>query len=188
MSGVLAGLIGSFAPVSTSFESIATYTPTTGTSVTFSSIPQTYKHLQLRIVGRSDVSGTNVGWNIQPNSVTGSVYTLHELYSDGSTVYSWGYGTGTYNSGPYFEVFGSSVTSNIMGVAIIDFIDYASTSKNKTMRFFTGSDRNGAAGTSTLALKSSLWTSTNAIDSIKIFAGGGNFVSGTSIALYGIKG
>lgn len=182
---ILGTIASSVQKAAGAFESIATFTPTSGTSVTFSSIPQTYKHLQLRIIGRSDTGGTNVSWNVQPNSATGSVYTLHELYADGSTVYSWGNATGTYNNGPYFEVFGSSVTSNTMGVAIIDFIDYASTSKNKTMRFFTGSDRNGGG---TIALKSSLWTSTNAIDSIKIYGGGGNFVSGTTIALYGIKG
>jgi hypothetical protein len=171
-----------------SFESIASFSPTSGTSVTFSSIPSTYKSLQLRITGRSDTGGFNVGWNVQLNGATGSVYTLHELYTDGSTVYSFGNATGTYNSGPYFEVFGSSAASNILGVAIVDIIDYASTTKNKIMRMLAGSNRNGAGGTSTLALKSSLWTSTDAISSITIYGGGGNLISGTSIALYGIKG
>lgn len=167
------------------FESIASATPTSATSVTFSSIPSTYKSLQLRIIGRSTVAGNDIGLYLQPNAATGSVYTLHELYVDGSTVYSFGYGTGIYTSGPYFEVAGDTAIANTFGVAIIDIIDYASTTKTKTMRFLSGTDRNGAGN---LALKSSLWTSTDAITSLKIDGGGAGFVSGTTFALYGIKG
>lgn len=178
-------LAGNNAYIPNSFESIATATPTTGASITFSSIPSTYKHLQLRIIGRSDDATNNVALYIQPNSATGSVYTLHELYGDGASIVASGYGTGTYLDGAYTEVFGSFVAANTMGVSITDFIDYASTTKTKTMRIFSGADRNGNGH---VELKSSLWTSTNAITSIKVAMLSGNFVSGTVISLYGIKG
>lgn len=183
--GIVASSIQNAIANANSYESIASATPTSATSVTFSSIPSTYKSLQLRIIGRSTVAGNDIGLYLQPNAATGSVYTLHELYVDGTTVYSFGYGTGIYTSGPYFEVTGSTAIADTFGVAVIDIIDYASTTKNKTMTFLSGTDRNGAGN---LSLKSSLWTSTNAITSLKIDGGGSSFASGTTFALYGIKG
>jgi len=59
MAGIQLGLIGSYVPaVSGSFESIATSTPSGGTtSITFSSIPQTFKSLQVRSIVRDTSTG-----------------------------------------------------------------------------------------------------------------------------------
>jgi len=53
-------LAGNAAFNPSSFESIATATGSGQTSVTFSSIPSTYKHLQIRIIAR-DNSGNGGG-------------------------------------------------------------------------------------------------------------------------------
>jgi hypothetical protein len=68
---------------------------------------------------------------------------------------------------------------------LVDVIDYADTTKNKTIRAMYGLDVNG--GASEIDLNSVLWMSTTAINRIDIFAGT-NFTSGSSFALYGIKG
>ncbi len=51
IGAITAGLYGTgVPPVTSSYESIATSTAT-GSSITFSSIPSTYKHLQVRALG-----------------------------------------------------------------------------------------------------------------------------------------
>lgn len=167
--------------VPTSFESIATLTPTSGTSVTFSSIPQTYKHLQLRVTAHTASDGISLG--LQFNGSTTSNYTGHILYGNGTTT-----ATIANVNDPQLTInaIGMS-TANISGVGIIDIIDYASTSKNKTMNSFAGVNTN--TGFTRISLISGFWPSTAAINSITILSlGGYAYQSGTSFALYGIKG
>jgi hypothetical protein len=162
-----------------SYESIATATPTSGTSVTFSSIPSTYKHLQIRMLLKTDASAG--AGRIQLNADSSSAnYAAHLLRGDGSSVLGTGSATGTYTGVPYYN----PQNSGDLSVAIVDIIDYASTTKYKTVRLFNGRDNNSAGY---VALWSGLWLNTTAVSSIVITAGD-NFQSGTSISLYGIKG
>ena len=86
------------------------------------------------------------------------------------------------------------VTDHKFGESIIDIIDYASTTKNKTIRTFSGWDGNaaGAGNDGVVALHSSLatGTGTTAVSSISMYcyASGENFLAGSTFALYGIKG
>jgi hypothetical protein len=70
---------------------------------------------------------------------------------------------------------------------IIDIHDYASTTKNKTVRSFFGHDRNGAGS---VYLYSGLWMNTGAITSLSLGQANfsGTFDTGTVASLYGIKG
>lgn len=166
-----------------SFESIATFTGSGQTSVTFSAIPSTYVALQLRMILRKDA--TDSFFYIQPNAATGSVYTFHQLEGYGTGVVASGFATGTYTNGPYLQLAKSNDLASTFGAAIVDFQDYASTSKNKTIRMFSGIDKNGDGN---IDLQSSLWVSTTAISSLKILSTSGGFATGSSISLYGIKG
>jgi hypothetical protein len=74
--------------------------------------------------------------------------------------------------------------SNNFAVYIIDILDYASTSKAKTARVFSGRDQKGSGE---VELRSGLWTSTAAINRIDIVIGG-SFTTTSTFALYGIKG
>jgi hypothetical protein len=76
----------------------------------------------------------------------------------------------------------------MFGGGVVDILDYASTSKNKTIRTLSGADINGAGGD--LRLSSGLWFATPAaITSITLYANGGSsdFAQYSSFALYGIK-
>lgn len=171
-----------------SFESIASTTlGSNTTSITFSSIPQTYAALQLRIIARSTTSATTGATYLQVNGDSNAaVYTYHDLYGNGTGAYANGSGTGSYNFGPYFYFPAASASTDIFGVMIVDIHDYASTSKRKTIRFFRGEDRNGAGE---VVLGSSLWTSTSAITQLVFTADAGNqLATKTTAALYGIKG
>jgi hypothetical protein len=160
-----------------SFESIATSTPTSGTSVTFSSIPSTYASLQIRAYVQAGDGSGRVRLN---GSSSTSDYAAHILRGDGANVIASGAGTGSYDGVPYYNYYSSASGA----VIIVDIHDYASTTKNKTVRLANGIDINGGGY---MALWTGLYLSTTAVSSITITAGGG-FTTGTTISLYGIKG
>ncbi len=166
----------------TSFESIASFTPTSGTGVTFSSIPSTYVALQIRYSILTDTAGPLGTFRF--NGDTATNYGYHTLQGTGSTAIAGGYTSQT-NILISEDQLGASTTRPTVG--IIDIHNYASTTQNKTVRIFAGSDQ---VTTGTVALISGLWRSTSTITSVSVnFIGGGaNFASGSTIALYGIKG
>jgi hypothetical protein len=174
----------SLAPrVPPSFDSIATFTPTSGTQVTFSSIPQTYKSLQLRIQWIA-TAGTNGSIYAKFNG-SSSNYTNHGLYAAGSTVYA----DNPYGTPSSFAFLNAATQGNIVNnpnVFIIDIIDYASTSKTKVLRRVHGQNQNDTGQYNQVQVGSTLWNDTSAISSILINADNG-FAAGTSIALYGVK-
>jgi hypothetical protein len=172
-----------------SFESIATVTVGAGgaADVTFSSIPSTYTHLQIRALVRDNRSGGAVTDNIrfQFNGDTASNYTRHEMWGDGGGAYAVGVAD---EPRGYAGMFCSTSSSNtsVFGAGIIDILDYANTNKYKTTRAFGGTDNNGGGGVN---FSSSLWRSTSAITSIKLFGeNGGTLQQYSHFALYGIKG
>ena len=168
--------------VATSYESIATANGTGSSGViTFSSIPATYEHLQIRILGRSTSTGTTIA--ITANSDTGSNYARHFVYGDGSTAGAGGNASQS-NMGIAY-VTSSSNLSNTYAVNIVDVLDYRNTNKYKTFRVLTGVDVNGSGGY--VQLSSGLWQSTSAITSLT-FTNSTNYTTDTSFALYGIKG
>ena len=164
----------------TAFESIATATGTGSSgTITFSSIPSTFKHLQVR----ANVIPTSAGnsTNLRINNDTGGNYTRHRLYGTGTTVVADGAISQTQIN---LTGAGSGDTSYPTAI-IIDILDYASTSKNKTVRIFSGIDKNGGADVS-VNVQSGLWISTNAITQIDVISAA-NFGTASTFALYGIK-
>ena len=165
-----------------SYESIATTTVGSGgtSTITFSSIPATYTHLQIRGIART-TSGTNVDFRIQMNSDTGSNYARHSLRGDGTNV------NGEANASQIYMWLDRAIpgATDIFGDVVIDILDYANTSKYKTMRGLGGADRNGSG---IIALSSGLWMDTSAITTLTITLETGSFAEYSSIALYGIKG
>ena len=103
------------------FESIATTRVSSAvSSVTFSSIPATYKHLQIRMLGRTTASAISSNVQITFNSdTTAGNYTMHRLVGDGTSATSYG------QSGlDYIILFaGGNAASNIFGVGVLDIVD-----------------------------------------------------------------
>jgi hypothetical protein len=181
MSGILTALIGSFAPAN-SYESIATTTlGTTTATITFSSIPATYKHLQVRGIINTNAGTNNWGFRIRLNSDTGSSYTHHNLRGDGANPSAEGYANQSYM---YLDR-AAPTDANIFGGVVIDFLDYTNTNKYTTMRGLAGQDRNGAGQ---ISLNSGLWMNTAAVTTLTFTLESGSFITYSSLALYGIKG
>lgn len=163
---------------SASLELISTQVlASAATSVTFSSIPQTYKHLQLRYAAYA----TNVGLTavtINLNGDNASNYAQHSLDGDGASVSSFNSSSRINFNSPYIYS-----NANSLGAGILDFLDYTSTTKNKTMRGFGGL----VSGQSHINLVSGLWMSTAAISSI-VLTTNGQFATTSRFSLYGVKG
>jgi hypothetical protein len=173
----------------TSYESIATANGTgSSATITFSSIPSTYTHLQIRAITR-DTSAFNdsYGAKLKINSDTGSNYVSHYLLGNGSSATPGSQGT-SITPPNCMQTAGGGMAANVFSATIIDILDYKNTNKYKTVRVLTGVEPNSATGDN-VGLQSALWMNTNAITQIDITSdSGGNWATGTQFALYGIKG
>jgi hypothetical protein len=162
-----------------SYESIATVTVGSGgsSSISFTSIPSTYQHLQIRMTVLSSASATDIvgTFNSDP---TGSNYKGHYIYGSGTSL-----GAGATTN--YIELGLTSNSTTTPAVAVADIIDYANTSKYKVTRTLTGTDGNGSGY---LFFESGLWMNTAAITSITLTPYSGTFNQYSSFALYGVKG
>jgi hypothetical protein len=169
-----------------SYESISTVTVGAGgaSSITFSSIPSTYTHLQLRLSAR-EVTGGFDQMYMRVNGDTGANYSKHNVGGSGASGLVYG-GSASTSSVSIGVIGGSNQVANTFSVSVTDFLDYANTSKYKTIRALSGIDSNGT-GYNWFA--SGLWQNTNAITSINIFpTGATDFAQYSHFALYGIKG
>ena len=152
-------------------------------SVTFSSIPQTFKHLQVRGFNRSVSASTGGMWcKIYLNGDTATAnYYSHALYGQGTSALSEAHGTTV----TQYSFFTCHTGDNSWGSVVMDVLDYRSTNKYKTSRFLSGFDANGSGY---LMLTSELWMNTNAVTSLVIDNTGANFAQYSSFALYGVVG
>lgn len=189
------GILGIYASqisghlVTNSYESISTVTVGSGGSatITFSSIPSTYKHLQVRGITNSVSTGdASDVIRLQINSNT-SAYTNHRLGGNGSVAFA---GATTSNSRidiPRTAASGSGSGSSIYGATVIDILDYANTNKLHVIRALTGFE---AENQGQIYLNSGFHTTdTTAITSLTFsLESGSNFRQYSQFALYGIKG
>jgi hypothetical protein len=201
MAGFLNAITGSVSVVTTvgNYESIATVSVGSGgqASVTFSSIPNTFKHLQIRGFAsgnRSSAGYDNIKMNLGNGSIdTAANYSYHVLSGDPRPyITAEGFGSqttmviGDTNASGY-----SGVNTSMFSVNIIDILDYTSTVKNKTVRQLGGTDRNGAGASSisgNVGIYSGAYYSLSVVNTIEIkIASGNNFNQYTHFALYGIK-
>ena len=184
--GIMASQISGhlYTPTGSMYHIASTTLSTATNTITFSSIPADYTHLQLRVLSKSSVTGTggyqDISMNV--NSDTGANYSWHELLANGSTVSAYGIANPSLiriadNPGAY--------VANAFGAAIIDFVDYANVNKYKTFRCLWGFDTNG--NVQRISLRSGNWRSTSAITSITLTNPSYNFTTYSSFALYGVK-
>ena len=184
LNNILAVLADGAGAAATSYESIATVTVGAGgqSTITFSSIPQTYKHLQLRGIARATTGNDNV-YISAINGDSGSNYVGHVLYGNGASA------AAGYSAANTYVSIGKAFTSTTPGWAatIVDILDYTNTNKYKTMRCLSGVDDNGQASGPIIQLSSVLWMNTGAISSFNLTTYG-NFPQYSQFALYGVKG
>lgn len=169
------------------YDALATVTVPSGGvySLTFSGIPQGYKHLQIRATSKSNVAGSGDSFHqVRFNGDTAANYSNHFTYGTGAGAYSTGAINATYMQ-IYNLVFSGS--NGAWASTIIDIPDYASTTKAKTFKYISGWDGNGAGD---VQMGSGLWFKTpEPINSITFNAisPGNLYAENTKFSLYGVK-
>jgi hypothetical protein len=181
IAGLLSGVTAA-----NSYESIQTVTVGAGgqSSASFTVIPATYKHLQVRAFMQNNrgTFGTST-YLLRINSDSGSNYYNHVLAGSGSAASASAYSDTAVNPN---DASGTGV-SGVFGVSVIDILDYTNTNKNTTVRMLNGVDVNGSGGF--VSLNSALWNNTAAITTLTITPAHGTLWNQySSFALYGIKG
>ena len=176
---------GPIGPMGTSgLALIAVINPTGTNTVTFSSIPGTYKHLRLVGMGRSSGAGTGNDFPLMTFNADGAAHYARQTVEFTGVAAPSSF-QATADSGAFIAVFPTAGDiANYPGTFILDIINYANTTFAKNYQ--------GQYMGVTSALLSSLftntfagvWSGTAAITSITI-AETSNYVTGTSFSLYG---
>lgn len=177
MTPILGIIASSYPRVTNSYESIATVNASGSSSISFSSIASTWKHLQIRAAYSQSATGQT---NLRFNSDTGSNYTYHQLLGTGSAA-SAAAGTAQVAA---LIAYDNKANSTYPATFVCDILDYQNTNKYKTVRTLAGTEQNSADGL--IIFRSNLWLNTSAVTSITIYPDSGTFTG--SFALYGIKG
>ena len=181
--GIWASSITKTAPDTGSYFPLGEFTLASAqATIDFTNIPQTYTHLQLRIMCKSTYASasTSFAYPVRFNNNSDTAYTSHRLRGDGSTASASGSAASAQAS---FGDYPTATTSNIFYVGIMDILDYTNTNKNKTVRMLEGYDANGSGQ---INFRSFAWLKTTAIDRITITDGYANFAQHSSFALYGV--
>ena len=154
-------------------------------SVTFSNIPSTYTHLQLRIFAKSNNANANDagGLNTRFNSDTSNSYSYHYMFASSTGALSTGNASSVDSTLVGFVNSNNYPASNFTA-SVIDILDYKNTNKFKTHRSLGGNNGNGA-GYAWFA--SGSYQKTNAISSITMTPYQGSLMQYSSFALYGLK-
>jgi hypothetical protein len=157
------------------YTALATKTLTgTATTVTFSSIPATYRDLILVTDATITAAGSTDGYGLRFNGDTGSNYSYVRMVGTGSAATSASATTTFALAGVIGDV--------NKGVTMFQIMDYSATDKHKTV--ITRS--NGSFGNWTQA-SASRWADTAAITSVLLRSNASyNFSIGSTFSLYGI--
>lgn len=154
-------------------------------SVTFSSIPNTYTDLVLRISARTDNGAVNDGILLTINSTAGTAYSRTNLQGNGATAVSArSSSTNAFGTSPNGAA-GSTATASTFG-SIELYVPSYTVSQNKPFGYFGAGETN--ATTAYMGAIAGLWSNTATISQLDLTPNSGvNFVSGSSFFLYGIK-
>jgi hypothetical protein len=185
-------LVGNEAFIPSQFELIETAILNENqASVIFNNLGQyssTYRHLQIRLSARGNrATYSQDSLRIYLNGDTNlSNYTAHEFRGDGTIVTSFGEVSQNYT----VSVDGSQSPTNAFGAGVVDILDAYSTTKNKSIRSFSGhaSPAAGGATGSRVTLNSALWSNTASITSVRFDSLDSTIIANSRFSIYGIRG
>lgn len=157
-------------------------------SYTFNSIPQTYKHLQIRTMNKCDRPNVNaplwVNFNGDTTSANYTTIYFYTFQTSANIDQVWSAAEG----GMSISGAGNTVTnSNIFGGGHMTFLNYTETNKFKNGIGISGIN-NFNNGDQVMGPIFSVWKNTSAITSITVRAFQGNFLGASTAAIYGLKG
>lgn len=153
-------------------------------SVTFSSIPGTYKHLRLVAVGRGDAVTSSVSVKLQVNGDTGANYDLllAQWFATNGTSIGLTTGLTSLAVGTFPA---ANATANFPGMLETVIPGYAATTFHKIIRSLYSYWYLATAGNNAVQYITTLWLSTAAVTSLTLTPSSGNFLTGCRFDLYG---
>lgn len=172
----------------TTFQLIQSQSMASSASLSFTSIPQTYTHLQIRGVFNKGATGTPQ-MNLRINNVTTNSYTGYQYgwYYNGSAneLRSWSGGTsGSAIFGPGF--WGSLPTLNVAGGWIFNIADYTNSSSRKSLHSTYGYAR--ATNNYEYFMGTQFLNTNDAITRLDIYTSDGSTLgNGSRVSIYGVK-
>lgn len=182
LTGIIAsGISGNLTPPWSpegAFDALATVTVPSGgvSSVSFTGIPNGYKHLQVRAMHLYSGSGANLVCSYNSGSFNNVI--SHFTYGNGTVA-------SDKDSSTAIISFQSGASTSAFCVAVYDFLDYSNPNKTRTMRGLVGQDVNTAG---LVAIESALATNTAPINALTFsYASGATLQQHTQFALYGVK-
>jgi hypothetical protein len=167
------------------YELISTTVLGSSATVSFTSIPTSFKHLQIRAVARTGAGQVPDQITLRfNNDTTGGNHGWHFLNGNGSSVSS-GAGVSGETAIRCQMITGASAASSDFGTVIIDVLDAFSTTKNKTVRSLGGYADNSGRD---VGLSSGFYLSTSAVNRIDLLGlFSSNFIAGSRFSLYGMR-
>lgn len=161
-----------------------TVTSSTAANVNFTSIPATYRDLEIRIRGRGAKAAVSlVDMRLQFNADTGANYDGQSLQAHGTTVVAF---ENLAQTNVYVgNIAAASSPSNAGDLVIIDVFDYRGTTFQKEGAYRNSLKRATTTGNVYQETGTFWWRNTAAITSVLVFPSSGGFVDGTVVSLYG---
>lgn len=156
------------------------------TSLTFSGIPQVFRHLKLVIQGRTDLAAEADGILIRFNGDTGPSYDIQRITANNATVSGVGV---TAQTAILAAVEAANSRANNFSPSTVDIFGYRRTDAEKWVHtYVTFFGDVSAASDMSITLRTGRWRNTTPISSITILPQvGTNFVSGSHFQLYGVN-
>jgi hypothetical protein len=154
-------------------------------TITFSSIPGTYRHLMIEWQGASNNVGGAITLMMRFNGDTGTNYDwAANIFSGAGVASSADSGTGdiTMNVG----AIGGTTSTGTSG-GRIDIQNYAATTLQKTAISHSTTKNANTAGNVFWKATGAHWRSSVAVTSVALFPSAGSFITGTMIQLYGLN-
>jgi len=157
-------------------------------SITFTNIPQNYKHLEIRVVSKCTRSGANnyqSGIGMRFNNDNSASYSKHQIISFGAT--------GASGSASQTELFvsesgadGDGAIPNAFGCCMVTIYEYANTAKNKIVANI-GGNQSVVGYVDLVATITGGWYNRAPITSITLFPNVHNFKQYSIASLYGVS-
>lgn len=154
----------------------------TGT-VSFTSIPTTYRDLIVVVRGRAAGAVAAAAVSVQFNNDSGANYYSQRLSAANTGITAGAAAGGT--SAQVVSIPGSSATSGREGVGTVTIYDYRGTTFHKGFNSQESYSTGTTTSTQPMNNWSGTWASTSAINRVDVICGSGNFEAGTVVSLYG---